>query len=86
MKRAIELETLQTLVETGAAREFRVLREGEVWRLELRLGSKWLPVRSRREPVRVWRSLTAVGRFCEGQGIQDPDCRALIPPIRYTQS
>ena len=70
MKRAIELETLQTLVETGAAREFRVLREGEVWRLELRLGSKWLPVSSRREPVRVWRSLTAVGRFCEGQGIK----------------
>lgn len=40
MKRAIEQETLQALVETGAAREFRVLREGETWRLELRLGSK----------------------------------------------
>lgn len=52
MKRAVEQETLQALVETGAAREFRVLREGEVWRLELRLGVKWLPVRSRREPVR----------------------------------
>lgn len=65
MKRAIEQETLQALVETGAAREFRVLRDGEAWRLELRLGVKWLPVRSRREPVRFWRSLTAVGRFCE---------------------
>lgn len=54
MKRAIEQETLQALVETGAAREFRVLREGESWRLELRLGVKWLPVRSRREPVRLW--------------------------------
>lgn len=43
MKRAIEQETLQALVETAAAREFRVLREGEAWRLELRLGSKWLP-------------------------------------------
>ena len=70
MKRAIEQETLQALVETDAAREFRVLREGEDWRLELRLGVKWLPVRSRREPVRVWRSLTAVGRFCEGIGIK----------------
>ena len=70
MKRAIEQETLQALVETGAAREFRVLREGEVWRLELRLASKWLPVRSRREPIRYWRSLTAVGRFCAGVGIQ----------------
>ena len=70
MKRAIEQETLQALVETGAAREFRALREGEAWRLELRLGVKWLPVRSRREPVRLWRSLTAVGRFCEGMGIK----------------
>lgn len=70
MKRAIEQETLQALVETDAAREFRVLREGDDWRLELRLGVKWLPVRSRREPVRHWRSLTAVGRFCEGVGIK----------------
>lgn len=70
MKRAIEQEALQALVETGAAREFQVLREGEDWRLELRLGVKWLPVRSRREPVRVWRSLTAVGRFCESVGIK----------------
>ena len=45
MKKAVEQETLQTLVETGTAREFRVLREGEgeAWRLELRLGAKWLP-------------------------------------------
>ena len=70
MRKAVEQETLQALVETGAAREFRVLREGEDWRLELRLGAKWLPVRSRREPVRLWRSLTAVGRFCEGVGIK----------------
>jgi hypothetical protein len=70
MKRAIEQETLQALVETDAAREFRVLREGKAWRLELRLGVKWLPVHSRREPVRRWRSLTAVGRFCEGVGIK----------------
>ncbi|CZT26464.1 MULTISPECIES: hypothetical protein [Pseudomonas] len=68
MKKAIAQETLAALVETGAAREFRVLREGEAWRLELRLGAKWLPVRSRREPVRYWRSLTAVGRFCAGVG------------------
>ncbi|MDR7281300.1 hypothetical protein J2X84_000114 [Pseudomonas corrugata] len=70
MKRAIEQETLQALVETGAAREFHVLCDGEAWRLELRLGSKWLPVRSRREPIRYWRSLTAVGRFCEGVDIK----------------
>lgn len=61
---------MQALVEAGAAWEFRVLREGEAWRLELRLGVKWLPVRSRREPVRLWHSLTAVGRFCAGVGIK----------------
>jgi hypothetical protein len=66
MKRAIEQETLQALVETGAARELRVLRECEAWRMELRLGAKWLPIRSRREPVRRWRSLTTVGRFTHG--------------------
>jgi len=27
MKKAVEQDTLQALVETGAAREFRVLRE-----------------------------------------------------------
>ncbi|MBV2132301.1 hypothetical protein KRX52_05735 [Pseudomonas sp. MAP12] len=70
MKRAIEQETLQALVETGAAREFRVLRDGEGWHLELRLSARWLPVRSRRAPIRVWRSLTAVGRFCETVGIK----------------
>ena len=70
MRTAIEQETLAALIEAGAAREFRVLRDGEAWRLELRLGVKWLPIRSRREPVRLWRSLTAVGRFCEGVGIK----------------
>lgn len=50
MKKAIEQEILQALVETGAAREFRVLREEEGWRLELRLGANWLTIRSRYDP------------------------------------
>lgn len=69
MKKAIAQETPAKLVESGAAREFRVLRDGEAWRLELRLHARWLPVCSRREPIRYWCSLTAVGRFCEGVGI-----------------
>lgn len=40
MKKAVEQDTLQALVANGAAREFRVLREGEVCRLELRLGTR----------------------------------------------
>ncbi|WP_246218906.1 hypothetical protein [Pseudomonas izuensis] len=47
MKRAIEQDTLAALVETGAVGEFRVLCDGEAWRLELRLGAKCLPIRSR---------------------------------------
>ncbi len=66
MDRAIEQETLQALVET----EFRPRREGEALHLELRLGVNRLPLRSRREPVRLWHSLTAVGRFCKGVGIK----------------
>ncbi|WP_083492082.1 MULTISPECIES: hypothetical protein [Pseudomonas syringae group] len=33
-------------------------------------GSHWLPVRSRREALRTWASLTAVGRFAESAGIR----------------
>lgn len=39
MRTAIEQETLVALVETGAAWEFRVLREDEAFRLELHLGA-----------------------------------------------
>ena len=35
MKQTIAQETLTALVEGGAGREFRVLREGEAWRLLL---------------------------------------------------
>ncbi|MHC2146479.1 hypothetical protein ACVI9W_002461 [Pseudomonas sp. 210_17 TE3656] len=70
MRKAIEQDTLAALVETGAAREFRVLRDGEAWHLELRLGVKWLPVHSRREPVRYLRSLTAVGASVKGSELR----------------
>lgn len=50
MKKTIEQETLAALVEIGTVREFRVLRHGEAWRLELRLEVKWL--RSVREVSR----------------------------------
>lgn len=70
MKTAIDQDTLSALVETGAMRDFRAVRKGDAWSLEGRIGSTWLPVRSRREPVRLWASLTAIGRFCESQGIR----------------
>lgn len=70
MRQSIDQDTLLALVETGAAREFRALRHGDLWRLEVRLATRWLPIRSRREPVRHWRSLTAIGRFCDMRGIK----------------
>jgi hypothetical protein len=42
-------DTLQTLVETGSLRELPAVREGEGWALHGRLGTSWLPVRSRRK-------------------------------------
>lgn len=72
MRKAIDQDTLQALIETGAAREFLVTRGpgGEGWTLATRLGTTWLPIRSRREPVRVWASLTAVERFASKAGVQ----------------
>lgn len=72
MRKAIDQDTLGALIETGAAREFRVTRGpgGEGWTLSTRLGAVWLPVRSRREPVRLWASLTAVERFATSAGIR----------------
>jgi hypothetical protein len=57
MKKAVEQDTLLALIESGAAQEFSASRgpDGEGWSLSTRLGRFWLPVRSRREPVRVWR-------------------------------
>lgn len=72
MRKSIDQDTLQALIETGAAREFLVTRgpEGEGWTLSTRLGATWLPLRSRREPLRIWASLTALERFAAGVGIR----------------
>jgi hypothetical protein len=61
------------MLEGGAVREVLVSRHEEKWSLAIRrggTGSCWLPVRSRREALRTWASLTAVGRFAESAGIR----------------
>lgn len=73
MKAGIHEDALQVMIEGGAVREVLVSRHNEKWTLSIRLGgagSRWLPVRSRREALRTWASLTAVGRFAEGIGIK----------------
>jgi hypothetical protein len=73
IREAVQEDTLAHLIGQGVAREFLVRRGpgGEGWTLAVRLSSKWLPVRSRREPLRVWASLTAIGNYAQKMGIRD---------------
>ena len=73
MRAGIQEDALRVMLEGGAVREVLVSRHGDKWGLAIRLGgagSRWLPVRSRREALRTWASLTAVGRFAAAQGIK----------------
>ena len=66
---------MKVLVSQHVVREVvvgRVNADNARWTLSVRLGSpsaRLVPVRSRREPLRTWASLTAVGRFAETVGI-----------------
>jgi hypothetical protein len=70
VKKAIQQETLEALVSDSRLRECRAVRVEGGWSLQGRLGTSWRPVRSRREPIRVWASLTALERFCVKLGIR----------------
>lgn len=72
MRKAIDQDTLQALIENAAVREIQATRGpgGVGFTLSARLGGHWLPVRSKREPLRVWASLTAIERFCTKAGIK----------------
>lgn len=70
MKKSIQAETLEALISDQALRECRAVRVDGGWSLQGRIGLSWRPVRSRREPVRVWASLTAIERFCTGIGLK----------------
>lgn len=72
---AIQSDTLKVLISQHVIRQAVVGRLGgdpSKWTLSIRLGgptARLVPVRSRREPLRTWASLTAVGRFAEAVGI-----------------
>ena len=72
-REGIHEDALCAMLEAGAVREVLVSRQDDKWGLAIRLGgagSRWLPVRSRREALRTWASLTAVGRFAEALGVK----------------
>ena len=71
----IHEDALQHLVQQSAVREFVASRDTTrtKWTFSVRLGgphSRLILVRSRREVIRTWASLTAVGRFAEGLGVR----------------
>ncbi|VVO49484.1 hypothetical protein PS862_00235 [Pseudomonas fluorescens] len=73
MRAGIQEDALRTMLEGGAVREVLVSRHGDKWGLAIRLGgagSRWMPVRSRREAMRTWASLTAVGKFADHLGLK----------------
>ncbi|WP_122588803.1 hypothetical protein [Pseudomonas viridiflava] len=73
MPHGIQEDALLIMLEGGAVRDVLVSRQNEKWTLAIRLGgagSRWLPIRSRREALRTWASLTAVGRFAESLGVK----------------
>lgn len=72
----IHEQVLRALVEQHAVRECLVAKVdgGPTWGLSIRLGgsgARWVPVRSRRERLRTWASLTAVGRFADSVGLSE---------------
>lgn len=68
MPHEIQEDALRIMLEGGAVRDVLVSRQNEKWTLAIRIagvGSRGLPVRSRRETLRTRASLTPVGRFAE---------------------
>lgn len=76
--RGITEETFLSHLRNHSAREVvaQFMGEGpdgaERWSLSIRLGdsrNRLTPIRSKREPVRYWKSLKALASFCRGHGV-----------------
>jgi hypothetical protein len=72
---SIQQDTLKALVSQHAVREVvvgRIQGDDHQWSLSVRLGgptARLVPVRSRREPLRIWSSLSAVGKYLDKVGV-----------------
>ena len=69
MAKSIDEAALGALVSAQAVREVRVQPFGSGWAADVRLGTSWSHIKSRREPRRTWLSLTAIGRFLKASGV-----------------
>lgn len=70
MQRKLTLDSLETLLVTGSAREFIAARQDGKWSLLVRIGTKLLPLGSQRLDQRLWGSLDSLSAFAEGHGIR----------------
>ena len=73
--KSLDEDALRLLLNQNAVRECKVARQKQApqrWTLEVRLGgsqARWIPLRSRREPLRTWASLDTLERFTNSVGI-----------------
>lgn len=74
MRQSISAEGLSALVAAGAAWDVRAVPgpDGHGWQLQVRYSkeSRHFPLRSRRELVRVFRTLDALNRYAQNLGIR----------------
>ncbi|WP_122423286.1 hypothetical protein [Pseudomonas viridiflava] len=73
MREAIDEAVLKALMDGRGISDFLVTRVNDGFGLSVRYTSsaRWLPIRSRREPVRTWASLSAVGKYLERLGVRE---------------
>lgn len=74
MRETITDDALSALVKAGGARDALVTRaKPSGWKLQIRYsgGGQLYTLRSRREPVRVFRTLDSLGRYCDGIGLRE---------------
>lgn len=71
-RKGLQEDHLQMLIETGAAREFLVQRTeaGGQWMLSVRIGVRWIPLRSRREATRTWANLQTLALYLGALGVR----------------
>lgn len=73
---AIHDDTLKALVSQHVIRDVVVGRlqgDNQQWTLSVRLGgptARLIPVRSRREPLRIWKILNAAAKYAEAVGLR----------------
>lgn len=66
----VQEEALKLLIAQHAAREFMAKRAPSGgWALYVRIGVKWVAVRSRREPLRTWPTPAGLVKYAEGIGV-----------------